>query len=686
MKTRVMMFVFAALQIATIAKAQTYTIQQIGLTDQIHTTTTGDSTNQLYGVNAAGQVFGYALRYVGDTYDGDDTWIYSPTTHTTQLIGLMNAAIPGTGGILTNDPVDMNAGGQVAGYATRYISGPAFSDGAAWLYSPATNTTQVIGLTDPVHTLSDGSSINYPNYQNAINASGQVIGYASRQHYDGFGAGQDVWIYSPATNTTQMIGLTGPAYTYIGANGGPYGVSSNKVVALNAAGQVAGDAALGGSQGNEGDAWLYSPATGATQRIGIYDSLHTENGYDANTPVALNAVGQVAGTANHFKNTGLPYNGQDAWIYSPATNTTQQIGLVDSAHTQTGDYSYHKPVALNDSGQIAGYSNRFSGSTDQGWDAWLYSSKTNKTQMIGLTDAAHTQTGGYSYNQPNSFNLTAGLNSAGQVAGFAKRDNGNTDEGQDTWLYSPATNTTQMIGLTDAAHTQTGGYSFNQNQSANPLNTIGQVVGTAKRYSGSTDEGEDVWLYDSAKNTTYNLVSSPSASGYASSEISYLGDDGTVLGDYKVNGGATQDLFLWSEAAGFHDLGDLIQGGLTTTGWASLADAYGAAYGGSGGPYIIGDGTLSNGSGQTFELTPAAALAGDYNHNGVVDAADYVVWRKGLGTTYTQADYDVWRAHFGQTAGSGAGASANAAVPEPATLVLLILVSAVVSTRRRRAA
>ena len=46
-------------------------------------------------------------------------------------------------------------------------------------------------------------------------------------------------------------------------------------------------------------------------------------------------------------------------------------------------------------------------------------------------------------------------------------------------------------------------------------------------------------------------------------------------------------------------------------------------------------------------------LTGDYSDNGTVDAADYVVWRKGFGATYTQNDYDAWRAHFGQTAGSG---------------------------------
>jgi hypothetical protein len=76
------------------------------------------------------------------------------------------------------------------------------------------------------------------------------------------------------------------------------------------------------------------------------------------------------------------------------------------------------------------------------------------------------------------------------------------------------------------------------------------------------------------------------------------------------------------------------------------------------------------------------AIPGDFNGNGVVDAADYVTWRKGLGTTYTQSDYDVWRAHFGQTAGSGAGAIANAAVPEPTTLVMLILAALGASTQR----
>jgi hypothetical protein len=64
--------------------------------------------------------------------------------------------------------------------------------------------------------------------------------------------------------------------------------------------------------------------------------------------------------------------------------------------------------------------------------------------------------------------------------------------------------------------------------------------------------------------------------------------------------------------------------------------------------------------------------AGDYNHNSAVDNADYIVWRRGLGTTYTPGDFNVWRAHFGTSFGSGAGVNTNTTIPEPRTLALLL--------------
>ena len=44
----------------------------------------------------------------------------------------------------------------------------------------------------------------------------------------------------------------------------------------------------------------------------------------------------------------------------------------------------------------------------------------------------------------------------------------------------------------------------------------------------------------------------------------------------------------------------------------------------------------------TLQVIDAILPPGDYNGNGTVDAADYVVWRKGLGTTHTQGDFNVW--------------------------------------------
>jgi subtilisin family serine protease len=69
-------------------------------------------------------------------------------------------------------------------------------------------------------------------------------------------------------------------------------------------------------------------------------------------------------------------------------------------------------------------------------------------------------------------------------------------------------------------------------------------------------------------------------------------------------------------------------------------------------------------------------LLGDYNRDGIVDQADYNLWRKQLGQSVTpyagsdgngdgivnQADFDVWTSHFGQTLLPGAGSGAGRAL------------------------
>jgi hypothetical protein len=76
-------------------------------------------------------------------------------------------------------------------------------------------------------------------------------------------------------------------------------------------------------------------------------------------------------------------------------------------------------------------------------------------------------------------------------------------------------------------------------------------------------------------------------------------------------------------------------------------------------------------------------VPGDYNGNGTVDAADYVLWRKGgplqnevdTPGTVNAADYTAWRARFGNTSGTGIGLGAGS-VPEPTSVMLMLVVSA----------
>ena len=81
-----------------------------------------------------------------------------------------------------------------------------------------------------------------------------------------------------------------------------------------------------------------------------------------------------------------------------------------------------------------------------------------------------------------------------------------------------------------------------------------------------------------------------------------------------------------------------------------------------------------------YDAIPGAGVDGDYNDDGTVDAADYVVFRKNEGTTNTlendpnggtidQRQYNTFRENFGETEG---GSGLGGAVPEPNTGLLLL--------------
>jgi hypothetical protein len=108
----------------------------------------------------------------------------------------------------------------------------------------------------------------------------------------------------------------------------------------------------------------------------------------------------------------------------------------------------------------------------------------------------------------------------------------------------------------------------------------------------------------------------------------------------------------------------------------------------------VGLPSLPYGLGWDFDYNPttvdlfvvASWMTGDYDHNGVVDAGDYVVYRDTFGQTgvglaadgngnnqIDPGDFSVWRANFGNVASTSGSATTTSAVPEPAAVLLLII-------------
>jgi fibronectin-binding autotransporter adhesin len=86
-----------------------------------------------------------------------------------------------------------------------------------------------------------------------------------------------------------------------------------------------------------------------------------------------------------------------------------------------------------------------------------------------------------------------------------------------------------------------------------------------------------------------------------------------------------------------------------------------------------------------INLTVAGVL-GDYNKNGIIDASDYILWRKTISQSgnalaadgnnngiIDPADFTVWRNSYGAQAGSGAGTNVSASIPEPTSLLLFLV-------------
>jgi hypothetical protein len=225
----------------------------------------------------------------------------------------------------------------------------------------------------------------------------------------------------------------------------------------------------------------------------------------------------------------------------------------------------------------------------------------------------------------------------------------------------------------------------------------GQVAGNVtSSANGSTGVG---WLI---QRRTENEAGTQSSAAVLQLIDFNDGGDGVLADapDWEV----IETIDLTGMAAGWHVLGieyDPASGDVTATyddeeftfEFGTLADDRDMI-----GNFYIGyrenlPGTGATGRPPTYDLfiPPADDLLGDFNEDGKVDAADYVIWRKNGssplpndgGAADSAARFTLWKANFGNMLVTGGG-SGGGAVPEPSSMMLVLLGVGALMPRGRR--
>lgn len=181
------------------------------------------------------------------------------------------------------------------------------------------------------------------------------------------------------------------------------------------------------------------------------------------------------------------------------------------------------------------------------------------------------------------------------------------------------------------------------------------------------------------------LASDPHSSAEFGSSVGIDGE-AVIVGAFQHDDGglSSGSAYFFSENA----VGSWQQVSKLVASDIAAGDALGFSVGLSAGVGLAGV-PLSNSvgidAGAAYLFSVPQGLAGDYNHDGQVDAADFVVWRHTSGQsglaldadgngdgTVDSADYSLWQANYGLSVPANPASRQSSAVPEPASIVLVL--------------
>jgi hypothetical protein len=180
---------------------------------------------------------------------------------------------------------------------------------------------------------------------------------------------------------------------------------------------------------NGNAAWKAS-TKGTTTRIGLTDAEHTSSGNKQDSVAEImNSAGQSIGISTRYQ--GASSAGQSAWFAS-SSGVTSKIGLAGTEFTSSTGYHYSSPEGLNVGGLVVGYTERYNGGTTLLGEATWASTQGGLTRRLGFNDALHTASNG------TQFSAVTGLTDSGFIAGYSDRFSGSTALGITAWIYQPS--------------------------------------------------------------------------------------------------------------------------------------------------------------------------------------------------------------------------------------------------------
>lgn len=305
---------------------------------------------------------------------------------------------------------------------------------------------------------------------------------------------------------------------------------------------------------------------------------------------------------------------------------------------------------------------------------------------VRISNAALSQQE-FLHNDPNSFSDVVDytidtsqsfMTMGGSVFGFELFD------------QSPGSLTTQMSG-TISARLNGNTLTFDDDLSdldllANPAGPFGPALGSMLTFDGgtqtitvpSTGEENLAFLWFPSSPESGQLVI---RDGFFGISLGSADFDGPVT-DLEIRTKSSRTDF---QTTLFDDAGADLQGGgvspnldtgnLTRTivgSTETITIPYSFLLGGSF------EGTLLEGQ---IVASRSLGAAGDFDGDGDIDGSDFLIWQRGLGTTFTASDLADWQSAYGNPLSAN---SASAAVPEPSGLGLALLLALITLQTKKR--